>query len=403
MRHIRVATSIAALAVISPAMPAAAQTAPAPAAVALPVPVMSGPLALSAVPPSLNAGAFGIWYIDGAATGLGLAQSHPFAGDAPAAADIGNGEIFVQKIDGWFRAYLQIGAYALPTLGQTYAHQNTAADTWQKLYGAAPQAFVKFAPSDAFSLQAGKLPSLIGGEYSFTFENINIERGLLWAQEPAVSRGIQANIIRDSLAFSVSLNDGYYANRFTWVTGSASWTMNGASTLVAAGGGNFSHTNKNTPATPLAQNNGTIYNLIYTYTRGPWIVAPYLQYNNTPAHRSLEIAKGANLADSSLANAGLTGAAMLVSYAVDKHVSLGLRLEEEITTGGGHQTVNLLYGPGSGATSLTLTPCFTRGPWFLRPELSGVLISRGNLGDGFGHSGRSAWQGRALAEGGYIF
>jgi len=30
---------------------------------------------------------------------------------------------------------------------------------------------------------AAKLPTLIGAEYTFTFENMNIERGLLWNQE----------------------------------------------------------------------------------------------------------------------------------------------------------------------------------------------------------------------------
>ena len=59
-----------------------------------------------------------------------------------------------------------------------------------------PQAFLKIVPTDNFSIQAGKLPTLIGAEYTFSFENFNIERGLLWNQEPAVSRGVQANYTR---------------------------------------------------------------------------------------------------------------------------------------------------------------------------------------------------------------
>jgi hypothetical protein len=34
---------------------------------------------------------------------------------------------------------------------------------------------------------------LIGAEYTFTFENMNIQRGLLWNQENAVTRGVQVN------------------------------------------------------------------------------------------------------------------------------------------------------------------------------------------------------------------
>ena len=33
----------------------------------------------------------------------------------------------------------------------------------------------------------------MGAEYTFTFQNMNIERGLLWNQETAVNRGIQVN------------------------------------------------------------------------------------------------------------------------------------------------------------------------------------------------------------------
>ncbi len=61
---------------------------------------------------------------------------------------------------------------------------------------------------------AGKLPTLIGAEYTFTFENMNIERGLLWNQENAVNRGVQANFTSGPVAVSVSWNDGFYPNRY---------------------------------------------------------------------------------------------------------------------------------------------------------------------------------------------
>jgi Putative beta-barrel porin-2, OmpL-like. bbp2 len=37
------------------------------------------------------------------------------------------------------------------------------------------------------------LPTLIGAEYTFSFQNANIERRVLWNQENAVNRGIQLN------------------------------------------------------------------------------------------------------------------------------------------------------------------------------------------------------------------
>ena len=61
------------------------------------------------------------------------------------------------------------------------------------LYGPLPVAFLKLQPAENTFIEIGSLPTLIGAEYTFSFENMNIERGLLWNQEPAVSRGIQLN------------------------------------------------------------------------------------------------------------------------------------------------------------------------------------------------------------------
>ena len=37
------------------------------------------------------------------------------------------------------------------------------------------------------------------------------------------------------------------------------------------------------------QNNGSIYNVIYTYTKGSWIVQPYFQYTNVPTNAKIGI------------------------------------------------------------------------------------------------------------------
>lgn len=55
-------------------------------------------------------------------------------------------------------------------------------------------AYLSLTPSNTFSIEAGKLPTLIGAGYAFSFENPNIERGLLSNLEPAVSRGGQAEL-----------------------------------------------------------------------------------------------------------------------------------------------------------------------------------------------------------------
>jgi hypothetical protein len=363
-----------------------------PASVSLPVPVMSGPLAFSAAPPSVNAGPLGTIYVDGVASGLALVQSNPGLLDRGALADVSNGQIFVQNNEGKLRFYLQAGAYALPALGQSYTHAADTTDTWARLFGPVPQAFIKVAPNDAFSIQLGKLPTLIGGEYTFTFENINIQRGLLWNQEPAVSRGVQANYVKDPLAFSVSLNDGFYSGRYNWLSGSATWNVNAAHVLTVAAAANVGATAASTPATPLAQNNSNIYNLIYTYTKGPLMVMPYLQYTLVAPQPGLT------------RRAATYGAAVLASYAVTKSLSLGARLEVEASSGaGGASATNLLYGPGSTAASVTLTPTYTIGRWFARADAAAVTIGHVAPGDGFGRTGNASTQLRGLLEIGFIF
>src|SRR5207248_849393 len=232
---------------------------------------------------------FNTIYVTGAFSGLGMFQSSPLLGDHNSNGDLSNGLFAVQTTEGLFQFFTLVGAYSFPTLGAPYAHVDRAmGDT----FGPVPETYLKIASNDAFSLQVGKLPTLIGAEYAFTFQNMNIERGLLWAQEPIASRGIQGNYTTGPLAFSVSFNDGTYSDSYNWLVGSVAWTIDKANTLTFAGGGNLDRTGKNSVSasfppivkTPFFQNNGSIFNVIYTYNSAPWTVTPYFQYTDTPGN-----------------------------------------------------------------------------------------------------------------------
>ena len=218
------------------------------------------------------------------------------------------------------------------------------------LYGDVPVAYAKIAPSDNFSISAGKLPTLIGDEYTFTFENMNIQRGLLWNQEPAISDGVQANWSSGPLSLAVSVNDGFYSKR---LIGSRAWfpmaSTAARDTLAVIGGGNLGDNPNNLPfATPVI-NNGSIFNLIYTHTSGPWTISPYLQYVNAPSDPLHGALKGANS----------TGGALLVNYAFDDHWKLAARGEYAARRASAAGSANMLIaGPGSNAWSLTLTPTY---------------------------------------------
>jgi hypothetical protein len=355
---------------------------------------MAGPLAVNVKPESFDIPGFGKVYVSGAVTGLFFAEDTLFPGDRHDLADVSNAQVFVQKVDGTFQFFIEAGAYSLPALGAPYL---TAGNATRDLYGPMPQAFVKIAPNSSFSIEAGKLPTLIGAEYTFTFENMNIERGLLWNQETAVSQGVQLNYTVGPVALSASWNDGYYSQRFNWLSGSATWTINSANTLGLIVSGNLGTTDySKSLATPIYQNNNQqLDNLIYTYTSGAWIIQPYIQYTDLPARAAIGVMKDTTS----------FGAALLVNYAVpNTPVNVSGRVEYISQSGNaGDGSADLLYGPGSNAWSFTLTPTYQSGIFFTRAEISYVQASGTTSGLAFGTLGTKTSQTRFALEAGILF
>jgi Putative beta-barrel porin-2, OmpL-like. bbp2 len=260
-------------------------------------------------------------------------------------------------------------------------------------------AWAKLAPTDTFSVQGGKLPTLLGAENTFTYQNMNIERGLLWNQEPAISRGAQLNYTAGPVALALSWNDGFYSNRYTWLSGSATYTLNSSNNFVLAAGGNYAHTTKATLATPLFQNNSTLLTLVYNYNSAPWTITPYFQYTNVPAASSIGAATSAST----------YGGAILANYSFGEDTflpgfSLPIRFEYIASTGslaGG--SPNLLYGPGSNAWSITVTPTYQYKIYFARAEFSHIGTGSTTPGFALGSNFTNTTQTRVMFEAGILF
>jgi Putative beta-barrel porin-2, OmpL-like. bbp2 len=354
----------------------------------LPTPSITGPL--QAAPPIVfDAGPLGKLSVNGIVSGMGVGQGNAVAGDDAAHGALSNGQIFLQKTDGWWQFYVQAGAYNILALGTPYlSTENAITDLW----GPVPVAYLKLVPGKNTSIQIGALPALMGSEYTFDFENMNIERGLLWNQENSVNRGVQINQTMGKFSASLSWNDGYYSNRYSWLSGELTYAK-GAHSLEFVGMGNLGHTKFQTLATPV-QNNSEMYALEYTYTKGNWIVQPYWQFSNVPTDNAVGISKGATT----------QGGAVLVSRAFKHGWSLAGRGEYIASTGSGSAgAVNLLYGPGSGAWSATVTPTYQRQRFFVRGDVSVVRAVDFTTGDAFGHAGADATQGRGVMEVGVLF
>lgn len=378
-----------------------------PAAAAAPTqpalqPAMGVTLASNPEATNFDFGSAGKVYVTGILSGIGLSQTHSPTGDRGTQTDINNAQIFINKAEGLVQFFVQAGYYSVPVLGVPYMRSN---DATRELFDSLPQGYLKIAPTDEFSVMVGALPTLIGAESTFSFQNMNIQRGLLWNQENAVNRGVQVNYATGPLSFSASVNDGFYSDRYNWVSLSASYAFDPANTLVFAAGGDTKHTNVSTFATPVAQNNQQIYNLIYTHTEGPWTFQPYLQYTNVPKISDLGLAKSAST----------MGGALLMSYDFGSDAApagvrlpgfkLPVRLEYISSTGNASNGApNLLgYGAGSKAWSFTVTPTYQYQKYFARAELSYVGAEKTTSGLAFGADGNKQSQTRAMFEVGVLF
>src|SRR6267154_1910337 len=347
----------------------------------LPMPSMSGPL--QTAPPREMEG--GSPKVTGILSGMGWSEGNHVTGDSPTHWDVSNAQVLVQKNTGWWQFYLQGGAYNLPAIGVPFL---STADTIKNIYGPFPQGYLKLVKGN-FNVEIGALPTLIGAEYTFSFQNMNIERGLLWNQENAVNRGIQLNETYKKWTAALSWNDGFYSNRYTWVSGSLAYTFNSANSLAFVGGGNAGAYAKNTLATPLFLNNSQIYNLIYSYSKGAWVVQPYFQYTDVPTNAKIGILQGAST----------KGGAVLATYNFKRGFSLAARPEYIKSSGSvSDGAVNLMYGPGSGAFAFTVTPTYRKDAFFLRGDLAVVHATDMTPGSGFGATGQSANQPRGVVE-----
>jgi hypothetical protein len=93
-----------------------------------------------------------------------------------------------------------------------------------------------------------------------------------------------------------------------------------------------------------------------------------------------------------------------LSHAFKHGFSLAGRGEYIAATGkAAPDSVNLLYGPGSAAWSLTLTPTFQHQRFFTRSDLSFVRANRFTPGDVFGPQNTNPNQLRGVIEVGFLF
>ena len=344
---------------------------------------------------SINEPEFGKIKISGVASAFGMSQSNPADGNAQSLADISNAQLVLNKNSGMLQFYLQAGYYSTPSLGTSYQRANRQTiDS----FGLLPLAYLTVPIGNKWKISAGKLNSFGGYENTFTFQNINIDRGLLWNQTSNVSRGFELEYSAGSLTAAVTLNDGFYSNQLSWMGASIGYKLSMESTANISWTGAIKASTTNTSTTPLAQNNSQIFNAIYSYTSDRWLITPYLQYTFVPENPAIGI----------LSSNQTMGAALLMNYrfanlSSDKF-SLPLRFEYIDSSGKTNpSSPNLLYGIGSSAWSATVTPTYQFINIFVRAEVSYVKAVNSSQGQAFGSAGTRVSQSRLVLETGILF
>ncbi len=366
---------------------------------------------------NFNGGPLGTLSAQGVVSAAGTWQSNPvtlsglaaYGTDRHTRLDVTNAEMILQKTTGLVQFFVMAGSYNFPTLGEPILPSSAVPYYY---YGAVPEAYITLAPSSNFSVEVGKLPTLMGGEYTWSWMNQNIERGLLWNSENAVSRGAQVNFSTGPVTASLSFNDGYYSGHYNVLTGLFSYALNKTSTASVFFYHHFGSTAINDTnvnhfyATPQNLDNSDIYNLLYTTKIGALTVSPYLQYIYAPS--SAKLGAGYTHSDHAF------GAALLANYHFTPMWSTAARAEYETSTGnptgtlvganGGTTNNNLLgYGPGAKAWSFTVTPTFQDKGFFTRVEFSYVHLTNSTSGAAFGAAGSAPNQVRGMIETGLTF
>ena len=286
--------------------------------------------------------------------------------DLKSTTDLSNGLVTISKNTGTLQGSITAGAYAFPVVGQTL-EATTAQGANASLYGYVPAYDLAYAPNGNLTISAGQLATLLGQENGFTFQNFDIQRGLVWAAEPTFSRGLRVAYANGKISGDLEYDDGYYSgDAGRAVEGLVGW----APTANTAWSFAFIVPGANTPANVTASiANKREYDVMLTQQFGKLQLEPYLLDIESPASAALAYTRS----ESAL------GAVVLANYAFNAVYSIGGRFESFADHSAASDTslnADLVgYGPGSHATTWTITPQYHPGPFFARAEYSLVAGS----------------------------
>lgn len=192
--------------------------------------------------------------------------------DQPNRFNVSSAFLTITRNTGFFRYGASAGVYSIPVVGLS-GNKTFQAGANVNTYGPLPSAYIGLNPNDHVSLIAGYLATLIGQEYTYTYQNSNIQRGLVWNMETAVSRGARITLTGGKFTGALEVNDGFFSGHYLGVEGSFTMAPDSNHSLQFV----FVIPNSQAPGNwTAAIANKRLYNLMYTATSGRWTFAPYI-------------------------------------------------------------------------------------------------------------------------------
>lgn len=289
-------------------------------------------------------------------------------------AEISNALINVTATAAKLRANATVGQYSFPGIGFPILPANAAGSNTE-LYSPLPVASVQYAFDSHFNVGAGKYATLLGQESDFTYQNLNVQRGIGWIVEPTISRGVQAAYTSGPWSVTAQYNDAYYGGYQRAVEGLIGWSPSSATNLQFA----FIIPGANVAPNPTTTvGNKQEYDLMFTRQIGKLQLLPYFLWVTSPASSIL------GYTSSEDAYAGV----LLANWAFNSELNVPIRYEYTANASSASATspnADLVgFGVGSRAQTLTLTPTYRFGnSGVLRLEYSTVWGSTSQQRVGF--------------------
>jgi hypothetical protein len=318
----------------------------------------------------------------------------PTGADKQSRADVSDMLVNGSLTSGYYKVSATLGGYNFPTIGtainstfnnyKSVSGNATCANT--SCYTLAPLWQVGYtSPDQHINIYGGQIGTLLGAEGAFTYQNVNIERGLGWALEPVFSRGVHVGYTNGPWTVAAEYNDGFYSGSWRTIEYEVAWAPSSTTSWTFVG----MNPGANVPgnATSFIANQSE-YNLMYSHTAGRWTFSPYALYVSSPA----------SAANGYTTTEGDYAISLLGSYAFSSSISVGFRVEDAenlAATNDFSPNAFLLYGPGSGAWTYTLTPTYKfAGNGIIRFEWGHVTVHNGFGGALFGPAGLTTYQNR---------